>query len=442
MKTLLAILVTLCLAGPLWSQVEPSASGGSASPDDDESMSLPSAVSGEAYPNRVASEERSNFLSLGLNFTSAYTDNVIPGNSAGAVSDESYAIMPTIAFDQTVPRQHRSITYGAGFIFYDPTSQLNMVQQNAAVNYKYRFTPRLKWTASDNFHQSTNAFNGPNPTSEVTVTGTTEPPTVAVFAPYAEQISNAGSVGMSYQYAKNGMISASGFTALLNYPNPKESAGLYDYISEGASGSMTRRLGRIQFLGLSYGYYRAVAGNVSSVTNSHAASVFYTVALKHSLTLSFTGGPQYFTATYGTSTASDWTPSGTASIGWHRPRVNFAASFSRAVWGGGGLLGTYTSTNVNGEFNWQLSRRWVLNAGSNYFLSKNATAIQYSAYPGGHTLYGTTSLRRSFGEHFRAEFGYTRLHESYNGVTSVSAAPDSDRGFVTLTYHFTRPLGR
>jgi hypothetical protein len=46
------------------------------------------------------------------------------------------------------------------------------------------------------------------------------------------------------------------------------------------------------------------------------------------------------------------------------------------------------------------------------------------------------------GEHFNAEIGYARLHQSYSGVAVISSNPDSDREYVSITYQFTRPLGR
>jgi hypothetical protein len=52
------------------------------------------------------------------------------------------------------------------------------------------------------------------------------------------------------------------------------------------------------------------------------------------------------------------------------------------------------------------------------------------------------SVDHSFNERFRAEAGYQRLHEAYNGIAAISSDPDSDRDFISITYQLTKPLGR
>src|ERR1700741_4735573 len=84
---------------PLWSQVEPSASGGDFELSD-EHMMTPPPVSQDAYPVIVGSEERSNFASAGMVFTAAYVDNLMLINSVGPISDEIYTFAPTIGLDR------------------------------------------------------------------------------------------------------------------------------------------------------------------------------------------------------------------------------------------------------------------------------------------------------------------------------------------------------
>ncbi len=141
MKTTLFFVSLLFVVSPLWSQVEPSASGGTTNSEDDSRMTIPPSVSGESYPSTGTAEERSNFLAGGVTFITAYDDNVFAGGTMKPVSDMTYSVLPTIMLDQTTPRQHRALTYSAGFLFYDPTSALNSVEQSAGVNYRYRFSP-------------------------------------------------------------------------------------------------------------------------------------------------------------------------------------------------------------------------------------------------------------------------------------------------------------
>jgi len=60
----------------------------------------------------------------------------------------------------------------------------------------------------------------------------------------------------------------------------------------------------------------------------------------------------------------------------------------------------------------------------------------------GHTISGTASLQRLVGQHVSVQLGYTRLRQDYSGVPVLAATPNTNREFVSISYHFSRPLGR
>ena len=60
----------------------------------------------------------------------------------------------------------------------------------------------------------------------------------------------------------------------------------------------------------------------------------------------------------------------------------------------------------------------------------------------GHTVSGTASLQQQFGQHLNVQLGYTRLHQNYSAVAVLAATPDTNREFVSISYQFSRPLGR
>ena len=45
-------------------------------------------------------------------------------------------------------------------------------------------------------------------------------------------------------------------------------------------------------------------------------------------------------------------------------------------------------------------------------------------------------------QHFNLQLGYTRLHQDYSTVAVLAATPDTNREFVSISYQFSRPLGR
>jgi hypothetical protein len=112
------------------------------------------------------------------------------------------------------------------------------------------------------------------------------------------------------------------------------------------------------------------------------------------------------------------------------------------VTGGGGLIGAFNSNAANASARWQMRRKWSVGSVATYAIYKNVTQLLTFGTPGGHSISGSISLQRSIGEHFNAEAGYTRLHQSFGDVAVISGAPDTNREFISISYQFIRPLGR
>ena len=55
---------------------------------------------------------------------------------------------------------------------------------------------------------------------------------------------------------------------------------------------------------------------------------------------------------------------------------------------------------------------------------------------------GTASVQQQFGQHVNVQLGYTRLHQTYSGVAVLATTPNTNREFVSISYQFSRPLGR
>jgi hypothetical protein len=131
-----------------------------------------------------------------------------------------------------------------------------------------------------------------------------------------------------------------------------------------------------------------------------------------------------------------------ASAGRQGDRTNFAASYSRSVSGGGGLLGAFSSNTAGASARLQLARTWSVESTGNYSVRKNVSPQSISTEQGGHSVSGTVSFQHPLGEHISATFAYQRLHQSYSSIAAISSDPDNDRESVSISYQFTRPLGR
>jgi hypothetical protein len=446
------IFVLLLITAPLWGQVEPSASGGSSTQDDDSMMPLTPEVSGSFFPTEGTSG-RSNYLSGGVTFGAAYDDNLFTGPAGKPESAETYSIWPTIIYQQKTTRTGASFIYSPGFTFYEPITSDNSFTQNAAANFEYRLTQRATVTFQDVFEQNSSALAQPYNLAGATVSGTGQSATPFVIVPFASQVLDSTQAGLDYQYGRNGLIGGSGSYSIFHYPNLNQEPGLYNSSSEGGSGFYSRRLTPRQFLGASYRYSTSTTdgvstpttSGVSTSTNSQTGSVIYTAFIAHQYTISISGGPEYSTTTTtfpGFAPVHTWSPSGNASLAWQRTHLGAALTYSRAETSGQGLLGTYRADSATATFHWQMRPKWTSAVTASYANIKDSTPTIAFTSPNGHTIFGSTSLQYKISEHMTAIAEYDRLHESYGNIPAIAANPDIDRVSISLNYQFTRPLGR
>jgi hypothetical protein len=438
------IFAALILTIPALAQVEPSATGNPGGSLDESEMMTPPPVSGLPYANTAGSETRSNYLAANVTVSPSYIDNVLPSNGSTPVSDFVYSISPSVSLDRTAPRQKEQFSYSPSFTFYEPTSALDSVDQNAAVGLQYRFNPKVAVSLEDSFSRTSNVYNSSYVFSN-TVTGSTLTPAPTVIAPFAEQMINTASGVLGYQFGLNAMIGGGGSFTTFDLPNPANASGLYN--SHGSRGLVfySRRLSRSQYTGLAYQYDRTLAYPASGVseTQTHSLLPFYTYYFNRAFSASISVGIERVDATAPQSpVTTEWSPSVTASAGWQGNRGILAAGFSHTVTAGQGLLGAYSANSISGSGGWKLARTWSGGLSVGYTSINSVTPLTLSSFQGGNTLTAGVSVEHPIGERLSASFQYQHLHETYSGVAVITANPDSNREAVTLTYKLSRPLGR
>ena len=438
------IFIAFVVTIPALAQVEASAIGSTGSSLDESEMMTPPPVSGVPYANTASSDVRSNFLETNVTFSPAYIDNVLPGFGSVPVSEVTYSIVPSLALDHSAPRQQERLTYSPSFNFYEPTSSLNSVDQNASASYLYRFNPKVSFTLQDSFARISNVY-GSSYVFSGTVTGSTLAPSPTVIAPFAEQIVNTVNGVLSYQFALNAMIGGGGSFNIFDLPNPANAQGLSN--SHGGTGVLfyNRRLTRAQYVGLQYQYSRTLASpsNGVSETQTHSLLPFYTLYFSQASSLSLTAGIERVETTAPQSPAyNSWTPTGAASIGWQGDRGNVAASYSRTVSAGEGLLGAYYLNSASASGGWKFGSAWSGEVSAGYSGISSATPVSNSSVRSGNTLTAEASIQHSIGEHLTASFQYQHLRETYSNIAVISEDPDSNRESFTITYQLRKPLGR
>jgi hypothetical protein len=439
--------ITLLAACPLWAQdatsggaeaaaTGPSGGGGG--------MMTPAPISGEGYSMGFTSETRSNYLRGGLTFSTAYDSDATTGTNGQPISDVSYSIFPTISLDQTRSRLHWVFNYAPGFTFYQKTSSLNQGDQNLGVNLSYRLSPHVTLNVRDSFQKTSNVLNQPISDLSNPVSGGVTAPNNSVIAPITDTLTNNASVSMTYQFSANGMIGGSGTFTNLHYPNEDQVPGLYDSSSRGGSAFYNHRLSKMHYIGATYQYqwFLAYPTGSQSETQTQSVFLFYTVYLKPTVSLSFFGGPQYSnTQQSGLPALTSWSPAGGASMSWQGKLTSFAASYSRSINSGGGLSGAVEASTASGSFRRQLTRMLSMSIGASYTSNDILEALP-GFNTGGQTISGNASVRRQVGEHFNLQAQYTRLHQSYSEIAALSSVPNRNFASVSISYQFSRPLGR
>jgi len=412
-------------------------------------MLMPPLVSGQIYPSALKFAERSNYLRAGFFFTTAYTDNALGSFDGHPVSDVSYSLAPLISLDQTTPRMHSEVTYAPGFTFYQQTSARNEADHNVELNFEYRLSPHVTFSALDTLQRSSNVFNQPIGFSGVS--GGPQAPNFSVITPVAARLTNAANLGLGYQFALNGMVGVSGTFSNLHFPNPEQVPGLYDSDSQGGSAFYSTRLGGVHYVGAMYQYQRLMAYPTDGVseTQTQAFLMFYTVFPKPGLAISVFAGPQHADTLEPVSQSStalpaeikSWTPTAGGSVAWRQRTNAFAVSYAHTIAGGSGLVGAVHMDYASANFRRQLSRSLTASLNGSY-VQNRVIGLAIDGVNNGHSLSASASFEKQLTERIGLQVGYTRLHQDYSGVSVLASAPDTNREFISLSYDFLRPIGR
>jgi hypothetical protein len=432
--------VVLLSSLPLSAQVSPSASGGSSS-EDEGAMYTPAPVSGMPYGS---GESGSSFFEAALGVSGAYTDNLLPSATAHPITDASITIYPSIALDRSTSRVSERISYSPGFTFYTPTNEGDAIGHSASAGLGFHLTPHISLDVNETFLRTSNVLNQSYPFSNP-VNGSTQASPTGLIVPYVGQMVDTTTGTLSYQYARNSMVGGSGNFSSYTLLNQGNVTGVFNSMGEGGSVYFSRRLSRSQYIGVSDGYSRTVSTGTGLQYESEIDSLapYYSYYFNPQFSVSVSAGFSYIFPSGSSSTPNSWQPSFSASTGWSGKRANIAGSFSRSVYAGGGLIGVYSGYSFSASASTRMGKNWSANVSASYSDIHNITAPSagFSTLATGNFVAGQVVVGRTFREMINLSFGYQRLHEDYD-IPVISADPDSDRVFATLTYQFRKPLGR
>jgi len=249
---------------------------------------------------------------------------------------------------------------------------------------------------------------------------------------------------------ENQMLGASAQYSQFDYPDAKTQAiGLYNSNSYSGTAFASERFASRQYLGGSIEHSRTVSylKTADSVLQSDDLFGLYTIFLRNSpqnlVSVSLIGGPEHYTAEQDPQPSlRAWATALTAAMGWQAHLWTMAANYSHNVTAGGGLPGAYREDSLKGMYRRELAPTWDVTVSGLYALNKNVTPLFPLSEPGGHTYTISFAAEHMVTRNLKVQFGYDRMNESYSGVGALSEFPNSNREYGSVTYQFTRPMGR
>jgi hypothetical protein len=267
-------------------------------------------------------------------------------------------------------------------------------------------------------------------------------PAFFVIPPTTDVLSNATEGQITYQFAPNAMIGASGSFFDLNYLDLSQVPGLFDSSQREAQVFYTHRLSGKYYIGGTYDFEDIQASPINTETQVHSATFFYTVKFGPKISLSTSGGVQY-SDIFGNNLVPEqmWSPTGSGTLTWQGLHTSFTADISRRITPGGGLGAAAHSYTVDTSIRHQFTPAVTVSLSGSY-IDNNVLQRSVLFSSGGHAVSGSGTLQRTLGKHLSAEIGYTRIHEDYSDIAAIQGSPDRNRAWASISYRFERPLGR
>jgi hypothetical protein len=430
---------------------------GAEAPVLDERAPVPALINGEVTSLSFSAElARTNYLNGGVTLGATYDDNAL--SSTTPVGGYTASVLPFIAIDQSRARLHWNLNYAAGFVANQRLSQENQQSHNFGAELEYRLSPHLNLRVTDHFLYTTNFFDLLQQNIGTPGSGALQQPNQSVITPLAKRISNLGTVGMNYQFSPNDMIGASGnfFTSRFR-DVPTGSGGLLDSDTQQVDGFYTHRLARSYWVGAAYEFQQLSFSPGVDQATTHSFLLFNTIYLRPRMSLSLFGGPEYWDYNSQVITQivtvpvvlvistpvsqQKWTFAAGGSFNWQGERTSAQVGASRRISDGGGILGPVELVSAHAAIRQRLTRSTALAvgavAGDNRLLANFNGASDRL-----RSVTGSAAIEQMLGPSFMVSLGYARDYQRESGGTPPPTDVNHNRGWVSLTYNFSKAIGR
>jgi hypothetical protein len=412
---------------------------------EDQPLSPPPTLGGQKPSLAFQSEKTPrNYLSGGVSFTDAFTDNMYMSTN-DAASSFTYLIQPFISFAQATTRINWDASLGAGFIFYQHQSQEDQIAKNVRLDLSYRWTQHLTVRLTNAFADTTGLYSASNPaTSESGIGLVQQSNNSLLVSPVQRTVSNSSLAELNYQFSSTSVAGVRGTFSLLDYPGSTsntEFGPLYNTQTYSGEAFYNHQISLGEWVGVSLRVQRL--DTQPSDTHTDTASVLFLYALQpHSnVTLSFFAGPEYYDTpaiagvpTAGLVVGPHWTPAVGTAFDWQGTNTSVAAGFSRQVSDGGGLYSAVTLQQVTASLRCQLTERQAITLG--FTQSQNQPLGTNQSYGG---LSASANLEHLLTKNLVLRLGYARQRQQLPPSQNTASA---NLAWVSIAYNFMHAFGR
>jgi hypothetical protein len=452
------IILTAAALSAAQDQPQAGQSDGAVAPTEDLRAPAPALLGGDSGSLAFSSElERSNYIRGGITVGATYDDNA--GNSdTTRIGDFSYSILPNIQLDQTRSRLHWVLGYFGGFTANQRLTTRNQGSHNLNGFLQYRLSPHMDLRLSDSFLDTTGLLQQFQNGLGTPVTGPVNQPNQTLITPLAKNINNTGSADWSYQFSRDDMIGAGGTFYDAHFRDlPAGSTALLDTSTRSGDAYWNHRFSPRNWTGITYKFQRLEVGSGTNLTRTHSILLSHTIYLRQHMTLSFFAGPEYSDIDTVIVTANIVPPvisfatvsnsehqlsaSGGASFGWQGSLTSVRLEASRKVSDGGGVLGAVVLNSVGGGVRRQLAMTTAMHLNAMY--GHNRELGSFTSGTPLNSASGTLGLEQQMGEKLMLRLDYSRDYQTGSTAsTTTVGSVNHNRGTISISYNFTRPMGR
>jgi len=400
----------------------------------------------------ISELERSNYVSAGVSAGMTFDDNALNASNDHS-SNLADSFSGNISLAQTRSRLRWDLSYGGGVILNQNIHTDLEPAHDLSLNGQYRLSPHVTILINEHFLRTTGLYyanQGLTPFFE----GLQGSNQTAVL-PLSKMTGNTSSAELGYQFGRNSKVGMSGDFNLQRYSDePIGTSPLVDSNTLGADAFYVHRLAAKNWAGVLYRYQKFTFPSLPNRTVVHSILLMDTMSLSHHMEISLFAGPEQVnntvpvsaasttvnsaTATTATSTRMNWSPAAGGSFSMNGVRTSFVADATRMVDDGGGLLGTVQLTSVSVNIRHQFTGSFFGGGGLLYGDSKDVSGSGSSF--SSLQVYGAVS--RALRNNVTVTLGYSLALQQEALRTNGSKDINHNRAWGTVSYNFTRPLGK